>query len=695
MKPVSAILTTLRVLFYSTLLITGIGIAGGSILVFQVTKDLPKLPSPLSRIIETPQSLIYASDGQVLIGLGERQAVPLDMVSPDFLNAIVATEDHRFFEHSGINKLRIIKGLYVTLFKPGKIQGASTITQQLAKNLFFSFEKTWHRKFKELLVALQIEEANTKEEILEAYVNQIHFGAGAQGIEKAARTFFNKPAQELDLSEASLLAGLPKSPTQYNPFRHYEKALERRRIVLGRMVAAGYIDRETADQVDLTRPVLHKGRTDSRTGSYFLDALIRELISVYGEDVVYHGGIKVYSTLDPRLQSEAEASVRDGLDRLDKLIGLNQDSKEKTQAALVAIDTASGAVKAMVGGRDYYASEFNRAVDGRRQAGSGFKPFLYYAGFQKQGLQPASLYMDKPVSIPVAGAPDWAPKNFERQFRGPMILKQALISSVNTIAAQIVEIVGPDAVIDVAKNCGVKSPLNSVYSVALGTSDVTVLDMAASFSVFANLGVKRDPFLFWRVEDAMGRVVFERIINDRQVLERATAFQVVDMMAGVVEQGSGRSVRKLGFKRPAAGKTGTTDNYNDAWFTGFTPSLCTSVWTGFDKKKKLKDKRGVGITGGRGAAPIWTDFMLRAMKGEPERNFHVPENIRFETVDITTGCPPESQNTESLLEVPGFLRQILDLPKPQPEPPKELKTMTVAIKQGNVLCQEDNDDTHP
>ena len=287
----------------------------------------------------------------------------------------------------------------------------------------------------------------------------------------------------------------------------------------------------------------------------------------------------------------------------------------------MAIDTASGAVKAMVGGRDYYASEFNRAVNSKRQAGSGFKPFLYYAAFKNRKLNPATVFQDRPVAISIKGAPDWYPQNFEKTFRGPMVLKQALVKSVNTIAAQVVAQVGPAAVVDVARACGVKSPLKAVYSVALGTSEVSVMDMAAGFSTLAGLGIYHEPFMFWRVEDARGRVLFEHIVKDRRVLDAATAFQVVDMMKGVVDSGSGRGVRRLGFKRPAAGKTGTTDNYNDAWFTGFTPSLCVSVWTGYDKKKKMKDKNRRGITGGRGAVPIWTDFMMRALKGEPERDF--------------------------------------------------------------------------
>jgi 1A family penicillin-binding protein len=646
MKSVVRLIFFFRMIFFLCLVAVSLGILGGLFLVFHVARDLPKLPSPLSRIIETPQSLIYASTGQVLMGLGERKAVPLEMVSQNFMNAIVATEDHRFFEHHGINKLRTLKALYITLFEPDRVQGASTITQQLAKNLFFSFEQSWQRKFKEMLVALQIEAANTKEQILSAYINQIYFGAGAQGIEKASQTFFGKYSFELNLAEASLLAGLPKSPTRYNPFRHYERALKRREVVLERMVATGFISSLDAQRAAATHPELHQGQVGARRGSYFLDALMKELIQTYGEDVVFHGGIRVYTTLDTRLQSFALDAVKQGLERLDGLMGIGPNKNDpatidRPQGALVAIDTGSGAIKAMVGGRDYYTSEFNRAVDSRRQAGSGFKPFVYYTAFQALGVHPGTIMTDKPVSIKVAGATDWEPQNFERHFNGNMILKSALTRSVNTIAAQLVTMTGPEAVTALAKVCGVKSPLENVYSVALGTSLVSPLDMAGAFSVFANLGIKHDPFLFWRVEDAYGRVLFERIVQNKKVLDPALAFQVVDMMRAVVDTGSGRSVRHLGFQGPAAGKTGTTDNYKDAWFTGFTPSLCVSVWTGFDKKKRLKSKKGTGITGGRGAAPIWADFMINAMKGEPERAFSVPNNIRFEAVDPSTGCAPE------------------------------------------------------
>jgi len=632
-----------RGVFFFAVILVSLGCILGTVLIFFVSKDLPKLPSPLSRIIETPQTQIFAATGQALITLGERKTIPLNMVSQDFINAILATEDHRFFEHHGINKLRTLKGLYVTLFESGRVQGASSITQQLAKNLFFSFEKTYRRKVKELLVALQIEASNTKEEILHAYINQIHFGAGAQGVEKAANVFFGKSALDLTLPEAALLAGLPKSPTNYNPYRHYDRALKRRDTVLKRMVQVGFISDLEARQATLITPELHYEQSDSRTGSYFLDALIKDLIQKYGEDVIFHGGIKVFATIDTRLQSYAQKSLKKGLERLDAMMEIKDDQAECPQGALVAIDTGSGAVKAMVGGRDYYKSEFNRAMNSRRQPGSGFKPFLYYSALRDLGFNPATVMTDKPVIIPVKGAADWKPLNFNRQFSGDMILKKALTDSVNTIAAQMVEKLSPETVIGTARLCGIQSPLQPVYSVALGTSPVSPFEMATAYSVFATLGVLHEPFLFWRVEDAFGRIIFEHIVQEKKVLDTVTTYQLVDMMKSVIDQGSGRSIRELGFSRAAAGKTGTTDSFNDAWFTGFTPTLCTSVWTGFDKEKKLIDVRGVGITGGKSAAPIWADFMMNALKSDPERDFPIPDTIRFETVDAITGCIPEKE----------------------------------------------------
>ena len=633
-----------RIIFYLGLSLTGLGALSAIGLFFIAVRNLPRVPEPLSRIIETPPTEIFAATGERLMIIGGREVIPLNRISPYFIQAVIATEDHRFWEHHGIDKLRTLKALWITLFKPGTIQGASTITQQLAKNLFFSYERTYMRKFRELLVSMQIETQYGKREILEAYLNQIPFGVGAYGIEQAALSFFGKPALELNLAESALLAGLPKSPTRYNPYRYFDRAKKRQQLVLARMSAVGYITAEEAQEAFQTRLQLVPRAAGAPKSNYFLDLVLHDLEERYGPEVVYHGGLKVSTTLDPQLQFRAIESLQNGLTKLERLMGISEGSEtdenqslSQLQGALVAVECNSGAVKALLGGRDYSQSEFNRAVENNRLPGSGFKPFLYYAAFEKLGLNPASVFVDKPITIAVAGAPDWRPANFEREHEGPMILKQALVKSINSIAAQLVERTGPDAVIDAARRCGITSPLSPVYSVALGTSGVSPLEMATAFSTFATGGVQHEPFWIRRVEDPLGRVLEEHIVRGRRSLDPGIAYQVVDMMRGVLTTGTGRIVRQMGFDLPAAGKTGTSDDFRDSWFTGFTPTLSVSVWVGFDRGIRMRDANGVGITGGRGAAPIWADFMTKATDGEPAREFTVPSDIHFEVVDPVSG----------------------------------------------------------
>lgn len=644
MTPTLAIMRRLGTLFYLGLLLTGLAAVLVAGVFFVAVSDLPRVPEPLNRIIETPPSEIFAASGERIMLLGGREAIPLNRISPFFVQAVIATEDHRFWDHHGVDKLRTLKALWITLFEPGRIQGASTITQQLAKNLFFSFRRTYMRKIRELLVALQIEARYGKQNILEAYLNQIPFGVGAHGIEQAARFFLAKPAQELNLAEAALLAGLPQSPTRYNPYRYFERAKKRQQVVLSRMAAVGFITpREAADafQAELK---LQPRAAESRPGSYFLDVVLDILEERYGPDVVYHGGLKVMTTLDPRLQALAADSLQSGLAKLDQTLGIAGDGEtgspgaaQHPQGALVAIQANSGAVNALVGGRDYSETEYNRAIQNNRLPGSGFKPFVYYTAFEKLGLSPATVMVDKPVTIAVAGTPNWRPRNFSRNYEGPMILKRALMNSVNSVAAQLVERCGPQAVIDTARRCGVESALKPVYSVALGTSGVSPLEMASAFATFATGGIRHRPFLIRRVEDSLGRILEEHILGGQRVLDAAVVYQVVDMMRGVVDEGTGAVVRRLGFNLPAAGKTGTTDDYRDAWFTGFTPNLSVAVWVGFDRGAGMRDKDNIGITGGRGAAPIWADFMARATAGEPPREFSIPADIRLQKVDPVSG----------------------------------------------------------
>ncbi len=645
----------LSTVFFTLLVLAGCGAFGLTGFFFVALRDLPQVPEPLNRIIETPPTEIFAASGERIMILGGREAVPLSRVSPDFIQAVIATEDHRFWDHHGLDKLRTLKALYITLFEPGEIQGASTITQQLAKNLFFSYQRTFMRKFRELLVALQIEAQYSKREILEAYLNQIPFGVGAHGIEQASQAFFGKPASDLNLAESALLAGLPKSPTRYNPFLNYDRARSRQRVVLSRMVQVGYISRDEAERAASDELRLQARATEKRTGSYYLDVVLKQLEDRYGPDVVYHGGLKVMTTLDPRMQTLAVESIRAGLAQVDELLGISGQAETdlsgtsyRPQGALVAVEVNSGAVRALVGGRDYAETEYNRAVQSNRLPGSGFKPFLYYAALEKLGISPATVFVDRPVTIPVPGAGHWTPQNFAGRYRGSVVLKRALMDSVNSIAAQLIQKTGPQAVIDVARRCGITSALKPVYSLALGTSGVSPLEMASAFATFASGGIQHKAFFIRRVEDPLGRVLEEHIVSGRRTLDAGLTFQVVDMMAGVLADGTGARVRTLGFDLPAAGKTGTTDDFYDAWFTGFTPTLCTSVWVGLDREVGLRDKHGLGISGSRGALPVWADFMIKATAGEPPREFSMPSEIRFETVDPITGYAVGSGVANSL-----------------------------------------------
>ncbi len=410
------------------------------------------------------------------------------------------------------------------------------------------------------------------------------------------------------------------------------------------MVTTGMISREEAIEAEAVSVDLRTQGRSLRVDSYFLDAVMKSLEETYSPEVVYHGGLRVYTTLDAGMQQQAEKALQQGIAKLDSQMDMTRRTADTAveddnglQGALVAVDVNTGAVKALVGGRDFFQTPYNRAIQDNRQPGSGFKPFLYYAVLENLDKTPADVMVDQPVSIPVAGKPPWKPRNFRRTYDGPMVIKKAFTESVNTVAAQLVSAVGPEAVIHTAQRCGISSPLNPVYSVALGTFGVSPLEMAAAYATFASGGVRHPPYWIRRVEDVSGRVLEEHIITGERVLNESINFQLVDMMAGVIDNGTGNVVRRMGFALPAAGKTGTTNDYNDSWFTGFTPNLSTSVWVGFDRGQGMRDKNGAGITGGRGAAPIWAQFMKQATDGEPPRAFMAPSDIYFKKVNPDTG----------------------------------------------------------
>ncbi len=633
MKIIPGILPWVTTIFYAAVTTIACGVLVLVFFIFYGAQNLPQLPHPLARIIETPKTEIFAASGEKLITLGRKDPVPLSRVSPHFINAILAVEDHKFMDHSGFSKLRTLKALYITLLQPGQIQGASTITQQLAKNLFFSFKQTYLRKFKELLVALQIEYTFPKSEILHAYVNQIAFGAGAQGVERAARVFFGKPAADLTLGEATLLAGLPQSPSRYNPYRHYNRALKRREVVIHRMVTTGYLTREKAADILKERPALAALHADARTGSYFLDTLIGQLILQYGSDVVFHGGIKVTVTLDTTMQRAAEMAVTRGMNNLDNLMGADKKNTPVPQVALVAIDTGSGAVKALVGGRNYYRSEFNRTVSSKREARSTFNPFALYATMKQHNIHGGTMMPSPNRKIPPGNSLSPA---LSREHHDKIILKQALTLSEDKIFTRLMESTDPAMITDIAHLCGITTPMEP------GSWKVTPLEMAVSCATFASGGVRHLPFYIWRVEDPLRHVIYEHLVQGEKVLDDATVFQVVDMMQTVVDKGAARGIRKENFSRPAAGGTGTSSGFQDAWFTGFTPGLSTSVWVGYDTPKRIETTDGMGITGAMASVPIWTEFMKEALKVEPVRQFIIPDGISFKAVDPATGCAPQA-----------------------------------------------------
>jgi len=612
-----------------------------------LSKDLPQLPQSLEHINLSLPTEIYSADGERIKVLGERHPVNIEDISPDFLKAIIAVEDSRFYSHSGIDHRGLIRALITNIRTKRIVQGGSTITQQLSKNLFFSFERNWIRKIKELLVAFQLEVTFGKEQILEAYSNQIYFGSGAYGVEEASQTYFNRRARDLTLLQAAMLAGLPNSPNNVNPFVHYEKAMKRADYVLKRMVSEKLISDGEKEEalssiIDLANP-----KVESNPNLYFVDEVLAKLERDYGKEFVHFGGLKIFTTLDTRYQKFALRAARNHLEALKGKIQKNPSSG-KLQVALVAIENKSGAVKALLGGRNYSHSQFNRAISSNRLPGSSFKPFVYLTAMESLGFSPATVVVDEPLKIEISGTKAWEPQNFNEEYAGSIVLKKALLKSINIVSAKLMQQVGPDKVIRTARKFGIKSPLGKHLSLALGTSGVAPLEMASAYSVIANLGIYNEPYLIQQIEDFQGNRLYEHFYQGVQQFAPDTLYPLLDMMKGVVERGTGRIVRRMGFEHPAAGKTGTTNDFKDAWFNGFTKDISTSVWVGFDNNDSMRTKSGKGLTGASAAAPIWVHFMQKALEGKTKVKFPVPENIKFATVDVETGRLPGEFSLEKI-----------------------------------------------
>jgi penicillin-binding protein 1A len=490
------------------------------------------------------------------------------------------------------------------------------------------------------VLAYKIDRYLTKEEILTLYLNQIYLGHGTYGIEAAAQGYFGKSARQLTLPEASLLAGLPKAPSTYSPFLSMEKARQRQAYVLDRMLEDGYITRQQRDRVLATPIHLRSVRPKDKVAAYFIENIRRYIQEKYGSDVLYKEGLEVFTTLDLSMQKQARDAVERGLQELDTRQGYTSG---RSQGALLCMDVKTGAIRAMVGGRDFGKSEFNRATQSRRQPGSAFKPLIYTAAFDK-GMTPAMKLVDEPLVYRDIAGNVWEPKNYDETFRGPTTLRYALAHSRNIITIKLLQEIGIDYAAAYASNLGITSPLGRNLSLALGTSEVTLQEMVRAFGVLANEGKKTTPFFIKKIVDRTGHVFEESQVKVEQVIDPRIAFMATYVMQDVVEVGTGRGVKSIG--RPVAGKTGTTNDVRDAWFIGFTPSLVTGVWVGFDQEQSL----GKQEVGGRAAAPIWLYFMERALQGKPVEVFPVPPGIVFSRIDPTTGFPVKKSARHAIYE---------------------------------------------
>lgn len=698
----------------------------GVILWRELTADLP----PVDQLLTYRPPVvtrIFAEDG-TLIGefyVERRYVVPLESVPSHVRLAFLAAEDADFYSHPGIDPAGIARALLTNVLAKQVVQGGSTITQQVVKTLLLTPERSLERKVKEMILAFRLETKLSKDDILYLYLNQIYFGAGAYGIEAAARTFFDKGVEELTLAEAALLAGLPQRPSAYDPQRFPRRSHARKTYVLDRMRAEGFISEAQYTAASREEIAIQPRRPASYLAApWYVEHVRRLLEDRYGGTAAAQLGLRVYTAVDLEMQRLAEEALQEGLRELDRRQGYRGpvrrldprkidaflareaalrprddprphavvvavrpgglevrtawergvlpagglvwgrsrlqpsafavgdvlvvrrepappqgparfalDQEPQVQGALVAIDPYTGQVKAMVGGYDFTRSQFNRVIQARRQPGSAIKPFIYAAAID-QGLTPTSVVLDAPISFPggTRGRP-WTPRNFGNRYYGPVPLRTALVRSLNTVTVRLVDQIGLDTTRDYLQRLGFSRPLPRNLSLALGSAEVSPLELTAAYGVFATLGKRFEPLFITAVTDRDGQPIEFSHSRPRfeRVMSAATAYVVTSMLESVVERGTGQRAAAVG--RPAAGKTGTTNDTHDAWFVGFTPDLIAGVWVGFDADRSLGEKE----TGGRAAAPIWASFMKQALDGRPVVDFPVPDGVAFAQVDPRSG----------------------------------------------------------
>ena len=727
------------------------GMLGLGGLVWHLANDLP----PLDQLETYQPSLVtqvYSSDQQRIgqFFIERRIQTPLAEIPERFRRAVIAVEDVRFFEHPGLDYIGMLRAAWTNIRRGGKVEGASTITQQLARSLFLSSERTFDRKVRELILAYQMERVLTKDKILELYLNQIYFGQGAYGVASAAQTYFGKDLSDLTTAEAAFLAGLPKSPNNYSPFKAYDRAKKRQEHVLTRMEEAGFLT--AVERAEAAAETLNFRRPGGEQAApYFVEHVRQLLVAKYGEALVYKGGLKVFTTLNMEMQKAAETSFAVGLRELDKRQGwrgpvrtvdpaalgssvvaatagqglkagdyreavitkvakdhflaqvgpvagrlafedmawakrrltgpdtmkdafVNSNLKqvlkpgdvvevrvkrldrdgvhvqlEQTplvEGGLIALEPGQGAIRAMIGGYDFGRSEYNRAVQAHRQPGSAFKPIIYAAALN-QGMSPASMILDAPVVYEQElEEKTWKPENYGHKFHGMVSLREALAHSYNLAAVRLLDKVGVRNVIEFAKMVGITSPLASDLSLGLGSSSVGLLELTAAYAVLLNEGSRVEPYAIVSVENNAGQVLELADVQALPVISKETAYGITNMMEDVIQKGTGQAAKSIG--RPIAGKTGTTNDFMNAWFIGGAPNLVTGVYVGFDDRRSL----GETESGAHAALPIWINFMKESLKQLPVLPFTVPEGVTFVNVDPATGLlDGEQEGQAGILEL--------------------------------------------
>jgi penicillin-binding protein 1B len=571
-----------------------------------------------------------------------RRLVRLNEVPRPMVQAILAIEDERFYHHRGIDPIAVARAFVVNFRRGGVVQGGSTLTQQLMKNFFLGAERTVERKIKEALMALVAEWKYSKEEILQNYLNEIYFGQnGAQGIFgvwEASQFYFSKEPSQLSAGEMALLAGLIKAPNRYSPYRSVDAATRRRNVALAKMFEEGSITRDQYERALLEVIEPRRRAKIANDAPFYTDFLRKELMENYSSSVLTAEGLRIYTSLDLRLQRLAEKALVGGLERLEKSYPYlrKRGQEDNLEGAIVVIKPQTGAIKAMVGGRNYGKSQFNRVAQARRQPGSVFKPFVYLAaliyGSEEEGrrFSPVTLVDDSPFTWEYEKQ-EWQPANYKDKYFGSVTFRKALEQSLNSVTARIAREVGIKKIRNLAYQLGIDSSLPLLPSLALGAVEVTPLEVARAFSTLANNGVRTHLLAVKQVMDPEGQVLQKKDIRVRKVIPPQAAFMMNHLLRGVVDRGTGRGARRRGFDRPAAGKTGTTNDTRDAWFAGYTPDLLTVVWVGFDKQSE------VGLSGGQAALPIWTEFMKAATAGTPTTTFIPPAGIEMVDVDPLSG----------------------------------------------------------